>query len=139
MLGLQTLRLNYELCCNKGKCFNRIRTPLVLVGTIALWIFSARNQAIADRITIDGVQHSDVLISSGESQYYVSFPKLGTTISVRKSDVSDEEVLIETTGEERSALFAVWKSANSRLKEQREEEKARKESEAEEKRRLKDS
>jgi hypothetical protein len=97
----------------------------------------ANNVAVADKIVIDGKQHEDVVISSSESLYYVSFPKLGTTVSVRKSDISDEDILIDSSGEERSALFAEWKLANTRVKEQREEVKRKKEFEALEKERLK--
>lgn len=103
---------------------------------LLLWLLLANKVAVADKIVIDGIQHEDVVISSSESLYYVSFPKLGTTVSVRKSDISDEDILIDSSGEERSALFAEWKLANTRVKEQREEVKRKRELEALEKERL---
>lgn len=102
----------------------------------ALWLLSTNNIAVADKIVIDGEHHDDVVIAIGESCYYVSFPKLGTTVSVSKSEVSSEDVLIESSDEKRSALFAEWKLANTRLKEQREEEKKKRELAALEKERL---
>jgi hypothetical protein len=62
--------------------------------------------------------------------YYVSFPKTGKTESISKSDVPVSDVQIENLPEKRKLLFDEWKSANEKLKNEREIDKKLKESQA---------
>jgi hypothetical protein len=67
-----------------------MRTLILSVGILFIGTLTAD----ADKIIIDGKMYSDVLIYESGSYYYVKKPREGKSLSVRKSDVPDNQVQI---------------------------------------------
>lgn len=60
----------------------------------------------ADRITVDGQTHHDVIVAETNALYYVMFPETGRTAGYPKSAVDAGSVEIEPDPEKRQALRA---------------------------------
>lgn len=64
--------------------------------------------ASADSIVIDGQRYGNVLVSEGESRYYVRNPATNETFSVAKTEVKEGDVKISGDAVKREALEEKW-------------------------------
>jgi len=62
----------------------------------------------ADRITVDGVTHDNVVVREGASRYYVLLPEEGRTFSVSKDTVGPDAVAISGDRAERRRIEDEW-------------------------------
>jgi hypothetical protein len=83
-----------------------VMTPLIRVLFVGVVFASI---AFADSITIDGKQHTDVIVREGTSLVYVQFPADGKAVAVEKDHVTG--VAVEPDSSKRSALVAQWNAA----------------------------
>ena len=67
--------------------------------------------AIADDITIDGKQYTEVYVREGGSLYYVQVPDDGKVLTVQKTQVSPADLTISEDAAYRSSLKARWQTA----------------------------
>lgn len=66
---------------------------------------------LADTIVINGLRYEGVYVRESALRYYVQLPQSGTSISVPKSSVAPEDVIIDEDREARKALLQAWKDA----------------------------
>jgi len=83
---------------------------VLLTTGLALIVASA---AFGDSIVIGGVMYDNVIVREGPSQYYVQIPSDGRTISVPKSDLKPEDVVISKDKQARQALLEEWGKNNA--------------------------
>lgn len=69
--------------------------------------------AVADRITLGGVTHTDVYVRESDTLYYVQFPDTGKVEVAAKASVNPSDVVIDGDEAARAALLARWNAART--------------------------
>jgi len=100
-----------------GRCRSRqVRFTTTLLGAVLLMALAPLVAPIAhsDAITIDGVQHTDVLVSVTTTTYYIRFPDKGTILSAPKDTIDALTVTFNKDPYYRDALNERFEAAQKR-------------------------
>ena len=111
-------------CSDHGHTANGIRNrrnghkrfTITLAGAVLFMALAPLVARIAysDTITIDGVQHTDVLVSVTPSTYYVKLPDQGIVVSAPKDSIDASTVTINKDPYYRDALDERFEAAKKR-------------------------